>query len=166
MKIEVNIDDYISEEEKRDLAIESFKEAIKSNLFKSIDGTIQADSEATRVIGNITHDIVFEEVQKYIPDAKEKIKDKVRSIIRKSDIEFHVFKKKDAWDNEESLAVTYMNQAVMESKDEFKEKIKKELMEFDVSALVAEQVSDAFDELAGNIYKLSELFIEGKSNPS
>ena len=61
-QIEINIDSYLSEDEKKELAIQVFKDQVKKELFKSNDGTIQSDSEVQRIIGNISHEIVMQEV--------------------------------------------------------------------------------------------------------
>ena len=83
MNVDVNINDYLSEEDKKEIAIDVFRQQVKKELFNSNDGTVQADSEIQRIIGNITHEVVFTEVQKYIPDAKEQIIGKVKKALAK-----------------------------------------------------------------------------------
>lgn len=155
--VEIDIDDYLSEDEKKAYAIQAFKEQIVKSMFKMKDGRVSED-EAVRLIGNISHGIVFEEVQKYIPDFEAKIKENVKKILGESKLLYHVFKKKDAWDREESLAVTYMNEAVRESRDVFKERIKKVIANYDVSTEVSAEISNSFYELADTMSALSELF--------
>ena len=58
---------------------------------------IQLDAKIQRVIGNISHFIVMEEVQKYIPNFEELIKQKTLQVINKDSFSYEVFKKKDAW---------------------------------------------------------------------
>jgi len=106
--IEIDINSYISEEEKRELAIQVFKERIENELFKAPKGTVIADSEVQRIIGNITSSVVISEISKYIPDYKEKINKKVSEAISK-DISYYVFKKKDSWGGEDSIAIKYIN---------------------------------------------------------
>lgn len=155
--IEINIDDYLSEQEKKELAIEAFKESIKNGIFKGKTG-IQLDSEIQRVIGNISHSIVMDEVQKYIPNCEELIKQKTLDVINKSSFNYEVFKKKDAWDKEESLAITYMREVVMQSKNEFQEKIRETIRNYDAKEDIRQAISDEFATMADTIYKLSELF--------
>jgi len=62
MNVEIDINEYLSEEDKKEIAIDVFRQQVKNQLFKSTDGTVQSDSEIQRVIGNITHEIVFQEV--------------------------------------------------------------------------------------------------------
>lgn len=161
--IKIDIDEYLSESEKKEYAIEAFKEAIKKELFKSSSGTIQSDSEAQRIIGNISHEIVFEEVQKFIPDFRDKIKEKVKEIILNDSLSYQVFRKKDVWEKDESLAVKYMREAIDSEKRAFQERVKSEMRNFDLSEDISNQVSEFFDSIAGNMYALSELFSKPKN---
>ncbi len=157
-QIEINIDSYLSENEKKELAIQVFKDQVKKELFKSTDGTIQSDSEVQRIIGNITGQIVMNEVQKYIPECEEMIKAKTIEALSKDDYTYYVFKKKDVWDKEESLAVTYMNETVRNCKEIFQSRIKETIENYDLSKDISSEISDTFGEMADTIYKLSELF--------
>ncbi len=158
-QVKININDYLSEEEKKEIAVDVFRNQVKTQLFKSIDGTVQSDSEVQRVIGNISYEIVFNEVQKYIPDAKKMVEDKVSKILKEKDLSYYVFRKKDAWDKEESLAITYLNQEVKSNEEMFKERIKKEMEEYDLGDDLNKELSDKFDKLADTMYSLSDLFI-------
>jgi len=158
-EVTINIDDYLSEEEKKEIAIDVFRNQVKTQLFKSIDGTIQSDSEVQRVIGNISYEIVFNEVQKYIPNAKKMVEDKVSKILKEKDLSYYIFRKKDAWDKEESLAITYLNQEVKSNEEMFKSRIKKEMEEYDLGDDLNKELSNKFDKLADTMYSLSDLFI-------
>lgn len=157
-QIELDIDKYLSEEEKKQLAIDVFKERISKELFKSREGTIQSDSEIQRVIGNISHAIVMKEVQKYIPDFESQIKNKVKKALSEGNIKYEIFKVKNAWDSQESLAITHLNEAVKENRDILKQRVLNAIMNYDLSSQIKEEVSSLFEEMAGNLYKLSELF--------
>lgn len=155
--ITIDINDYLSESEKKEYAIEAFKEVIKKGMFNDKEG-IQLDREIQRVIGNISHSIVMDEVQKYIPNCEELIKQKVLKILNEDSLTYQVFKKKDAWENKESLAITYMEQTIRENKELFQRRIKETIENYDLSKDIAEQISNEFGQMADTIYKLSELF--------
>jgi hypothetical protein len=157
-QIEIDINEYLTENEKKELIIEAFKEQVKSELFKSHNGTIQSDSEVQRIIGNITGQIVMNEVQKYIPDCEKMIREKTIEALIKDNYSYYVFKKKDAWDKEESLAVTYMNETIKSCKETFQKRIKETIENYDLSNDIAEQISNEFSQMADTIYKLSDLF--------
>ena len=155
--IVIDINDYLSESEKKEYAIEAFKETIKKGMFNDKQG-IQLDAEIQRVIGNISRSIVMEEVQKYIPNCEELIKKKTLEVINKDSFSYEVFKKKDAWDKDESLAITYMNETIRANKELFQKRIKETIENYDLSNDIAEQISNEFGQMADTIYKLSELF--------
>ena len=155
--ITIDINDYLSESEKKEYAIQAFKETIKKGMFDDKEG-IQLDREIQRVIGNISHSIVMDEVQKYIPNCEELIKQKVLQILTEDSFSYQVFKKKDAWENQESLAITYMNETIRENKEVFQKRIKETIENYDLSNDIAEQISNEFGQMADTIYKLSELF--------
>lgn len=160
--IEINIDDYLSESEKKEYAIQAFKESIKHGMFKEKEG-IQLDSEIQRVIGNISYSIVMQAVQEHIPNSEELIKQKTLDIIKSSDFSYQLFQKKDAWDKEESLAITYMREVVAQTKNEFQDKIRETIRNYDPTEDIKNAISDQFGEMADTMYKLSELF-QGKTN--
>lgn len=153
----VNINDYLSEEDKKAIAIDVFRQQVKNELFNGNDGTVQADNEVQRIIGNITHEVVFTEVQKYIPDVKEQIISKVKRVLAK-DLSYEVFRKKDAWGKEESLAITYIKEEVKANEEVFKTRIKDMIANYDLEPTLNEEVANKFDKLAETMYGLSELF--------
>ena len=156
--VEVNINDYLSEEDKKEIAIDVFRSQVKSELFKHGNGSVQSDSEIQRVIGNITGQIVMNEIQKYIPDAEERIREETLNAINKGDFSYQVFKKKDAWDKDESLAITYMREVIQKSKLEFQDKIHDAIKNYDATDDIKEAIGETFNEMADTVYKLSELF--------
>ena len=158
VQIEIDINEYLTENEKKKLVMEAFKEQVKSELFKSHNGTVQSDSEVQRIIGNITAQIVMNEVQKYIPECEEMIRRKTIDALNKNDYTYFVFKKKDAWGAEESLAITYMNQVVRNCKELFQKRIKETIENYDLSNDISAQISNEFAQMADTIYKLSDLF--------
>ena len=155
--IQINIDDYLSESEKKQYAIEAFKESIKHDLFNGKDG-VQLDSEIQRVIGNISHSIVMTEIQKYIPNYEELIKEKTLAVLQKDNFSYEVFKKKDPWGGEDSLAVTYMREVIQKNKELFQQKIKSDIENYDASDDIREAIGSEFAEMSDTLYKLSELF--------
>jgi hypothetical protein len=160
--IEIDINKYLSEEEKKSIAIDVFKERLSKDLFKGCSGTVQSDSEIQRIIGNISHAIVMKEVQKHIPDCEKMIKSKTIQALEKEDFSYQIFKKKDAWGGEESLAVTYIKEVVQASRDVFKSKIKETIENYDFKSEVSEEISKEFNKMADTIYNLSDLFSSRK----
>ena len=163
LTITINIDDYLSESEKKEYAIEAFKEAVKVGMFKEKQG-VQLDSEIQRVIGNISHNIVMEEVQKYIPNCEQLIKDKTLEIIKEENFRHKIFHRKDPWGGADSLAITYMDSIIKNSKEEFENKIKDAILAYDPSDDIRDKLSDTFEKMGDTVYKLSELFLQKRES--
>lgn len=158
--INIDLSKYITEEEKKEIAINVFKERVERELFKGNKGTVQSDSEIQRIIGNISHEIVVNEVSKHIPDFESKIKDKVSETIQRKDFSYEVFRKKDAWGTPQSLAVTIIKKEIEDQQDFLKDKIKEAIKNYDASKDVSNKISSLFEEMSYSLSSLSELFIK------
>jgi hypothetical protein len=146
----LNVDNYLTFEEKKNIIKELFTEKVAELLSK--------ESNISRIISNISHDIVFNEVQRFIPNYEEQIKLNVQNILRENKLNYYVFKKKDAWDNDESLAIKYLNETVIANKDVFQSRIKECIENYDLSSDISENVSNHFSQMAESLSNLSELF--------
>lgn len=163
LTITINIDNYLSESEKKEYAIEAFKQAVIEGMFNKKQG-VQLDSEIQRVIGNISHNIVMAEVQKYIPNCEQLIKDKTLEIIKKENFSHQIFHRKDPWGGSDSVAITYMDSVINASKSDFEKKIKDAILSYDPSDDIRDKLSDTFEKMGDTVYKLSELFMQKKES--
>lgn len=157
LEAKIKIDDYLSQEEKKQIAIDVFSKRLKNELFKSNECTVQSDSEIQRIIGNISHKIVMNEMEKFIPNCENMIKDKVKKIL-KGDLTYKIFQKSNGWGDKDSLAIQYIKEATQENELYFKNRIKKEMANYDLKDVLSQQVSNSFGDMADTIYKLSDLF--------
>ena len=151
MEALICIDDYLSEGDKIELAQEVFRERIRTELFKNNKGTVQSDSEIQRIIGNITHHIVFEEVQKYIPDFKNLIIDKAREAIEKGDLAWEIFRKKSAWDDHESLGITYLTEAIKANKETLYARVEDVMMNHDFVQDIINELGEVLEDMASKL---------------
>lgn len=155
-KVEININKYLSEEDKKSLATDVFKDYIKESLFGG-KSEVVTDSEIQRIIGNISHDIVMREVQKHIPDFEHLIKSKVSKVITKDDLSYQVFKKKSAWESEESKAITYLNEVVEEQKGVFQDRVRNTIREYDFTDTILDKISEHVSNMSESLYDLALL---------
>lgn len=158
MKAEIEIDNYLTEEEKKEIAIDVFRERISKDLFKGHMSSLERDSEIQRIIGNISHDIVIEEMNRRISNYEEMLKAKVEETLNKSDLSYYIFKRKDAWDKEESLGTTYLQEEIRANKDVIKSKIREAIANYDPENDIANAISNEFDNMATSLYQLVDLF--------
>jgi len=111
----INIDNYLSEEEKKQIAIDVFRDACRQ---RSV-----ADFE--RIVTNSAYEVVWKSMDEFCDKSVvAKLKNKIRSII--GDLtEFDIFKKPGAWDREANGPYEILVQCVKENKPLISEKVEK-----------------------------------------
>jgi len=147
MKIEINIEDYLTEEDKKQICKESFKNMVYKGL---IEKTKEKDRMANyeRIVSNSIHFYLNKEIDEIIgADVKALIKNATIDTIKKKDFTYSLFRKKSAWEKEDSLALTISNEAVESYRDVMTEKIHRKLDE-----AVEELGVDNLQELFSNVF--------------
>jgi hypothetical protein len=122
MKIEINIDDYLSKDEMKQLCIEYFK------------NTLAADPVNTeRILDNMAYSAAFKILDSVLTAnmmliIRKKVNKRITDIS-----DFDIFRKKDAWGSEDSEAYLEVKKAVSEHKHLINGLVKKAILEHDFS---------------------------------
>lgn len=105
--MQIEIDKYISEEEKRWIAIEEWRKMVRE----------ACKGNAERIMGNIAHDVVGKMVDEALGEnANRIIADKAIAVIDELSV-YSVFRRADAWDRAESPAYKALMDAVVANAD-------------------------------------------------
>ena len=126
--MEINIDDFISEDERREIAIETFRDKIK----EAFGGDEYSDSgkERDRVVKNAVSKWITDYVETTLTEEDKKlIREKTVEAIRDAHYEYRIFEKPDVWDRTEYTAYRVVTQAVKENEDFIKEKVTEAIIE-------------------------------------
>jgi len=126
--MEINIDNYISEDEKREIALEIFRDKVK----KAFGGDQYSDSgkERDRVIKNAVAHWITEYIETTLTNEdKLLLQDNVRESIVKANYSFYIFSKPDVWDRTEYTAHKVITQAVKENEEFIKSKVTEAIVE-------------------------------------
>lgn len=108
--MEINVEDYLDRDE------------IKDIIKNQIRYIVERDAE--RLLTNSAYYVVFKAVDEALDNsAKEFIKAKAIAIINELS-EYSVFRKKDAWEKEDSIAYQILQEAMNENKDLIKQKVR------------------------------------------
>jgi len=157
MEAQINVKDYLSDETMEEIARDVFREQLKISLLKN-DGIV-ADSEMSRFISNISHQFVMEEVQKHIPNVENLIKEKTEKLIAEKDFSYYVFKTKDVWEKEESLAITYIKETTKNAKEIIQKKIMQTIDNHDYAKTISDCIGEEFVAISELLYKIGDRFI-------
>lgn len=105
--MKLDIDQYISEEEKSKIAVEVFKNQVR-HYFKE-------EADVKRILSNISYDIVYKMVDESLDsDMTDFMAKKVKETIEELS-PFTLFKKPDAWDKESNAAYNHLQECVAEN---------------------------------------------------
>lgn len=139
MEISINIEDYVSEQDIRDEALKTIGESFKEQFKK------EADVE--RVLSNLSHEYIFQEVVKYLEIDSEEVEKRIREGIAKAlssesnTIVYKVFQRADAWDRTESPAVKILDDVLKDSRPKIEECVNKIIEEYPFREL-REEIED------------------------
>lgn len=139
MNVTINLDDYITEEEKKQIAIDIFKNEVLAEVRKAPE----------RIFSNAAYHVVYQMVDDAIAgDTSDVIRAKALHIINNLS-ESTVFRKADAWHNKESEAYSILNASFIGNREILERKIVEHLECFDSGKLkksVGEAVKDIVSE--------------------
>ena len=147
-KLEIKLEDY--------LTIDEIKDIVRDEFAASVAKTLSEEADLTRIIGNIAHDIVFNEVKKYIPEFKELLTKNVKQIIEKKDYQWGIFRCKDVWDREEGPGLTIIKETLNANKDAIKKRIEDAINNFDINELCQDYLNKKMEEVAEEFGKISD----------
>lgn len=139
--MEINIENYLSDIEIKNIIIEEFREEIQKSIRRT---------GVSRFIANLAYQNVFEEINKEAPNFENEIKEKTKEVIENL-TSYSVFRKKDLVDNEDSLAQKYLEQSVENNKDIIENKVKDILnnlsktdISYEISSIIEDKIENLF----------------------
>lgn len=146
--IKINIEDYLSEQEIKEI----FVDEVRSQAAKFFAN----ESNAQRLLINLSYNLIFEEVDKIIPNSRQVIIDKTIKEISNRDFNYMVFR--DAsYGSKCSLAYSYVEEAVKNQKELINQKVKETIENRDYSDEIWSKFEELGENFISNIYAIVEL---------
>lgn len=113
----IDIEEYLSQEEIKCIVIQEFRSHIQQHFKK--------ESDMQRILTNTAYLTIYKELNEITDNQAEKIiKDKLNELLQKPLYFGEVFKCKDVWDKDESKAFKILMNVVEENKQLLSEKVK------------------------------------------
>lgn len=140
--ITIDIDNYLSEEDKEEIARDLFKEELRKGFLAKPDHKKNIENYE-RVISNSVHYFLEEEIDSIVgQDHKELIEKKVKTHLSKDNLSYILFRNKSPWNSEPSVAQKMMDEIVIENRGLAENKIKKALENIDVDTNMQEWATE------------------------
>lgn len=140
MELKINIEDYLSELEIKEIAKEQLEYSFKE-LFRK-----EADIE--RILSNISHEFVFDLINSQCDcDLEQILKDTIKDTLQNKDISFYLFRRQDAWDRSESPMIKIIDEEVINSRPLIKEMIEKHIEKYPFNELDENEIVDTISDV-------------------
>ena len=137
----INIEDYLTEEEIKEIVKEEFRDKIKESLRRN---------GVTTWIANMGYKNVLEIINTEIPEYETLVKEKTKEVIEGLS-SYSVFRKADLVDREDSLGQKYLEKSVEENKEIINNKVIKIFNElgkqdisYEISNIIEEKIENMF----------------------
>lgn len=144
MKIEINIKDYMSDEE--------IKSIIEDEIVKETRRTLCNEKEITRILTNISYYELWRKIEEEVPNCQEIIKEKTKEKMLEIS-KFDIFQKRDDFmERKESLAQQFLNESVNENKNIINDKVKTIMNELSLTD-IKYNIQSIIEQYIENLFK-------------
>lgn len=145
--MEIKIENYLSESEIKQIVIDEVRLSIREHFVN--------ETNAKRLLSNLSYEIVYDEVDKIVPNSRQLVYDTVVSVIK--DIKNYSVFRDAAYGGKKSLAYEIMEQAVRDNKDMINAKVKETIINKDYSKEIWEKFEELAETFISNICAITEL---------
>lgn len=139
MEVSINVYDVASEQEVKEAALD----AVRSLVVKQFSGS---EENLNRLITNLSYDAVFEMVNKQFDGKlKEILKSKISDIIKNLK-SYEVFKRKDAWEQEDSVGYKILQEEMTNARPLIKSRIEEIIKNYPFNELKNDEIGNVVYE--------------------
>lgn len=118
MELSIRIEDYITPEEIKAIAMEAVRDSITRTFCRD-------EASINRLISNLSYQFIFKAVSDAIGEnAQAKITEKVKELLEDgSSIRYELWRRKDAWQKDESPAIPILHKAIKDNEGLIRAKV-------------------------------------------
>lgn len=142
MNINIDIKDYVSEEEIKDIIGDEIRRSVRYHM--------NNEAELSRIITNISYKELWKQIELEVPNCEKTLKEKTIERIRNIS-DYDIFRRKDNFGAEDSLATKLIDECVKENKNIINDKVKNifnELsnsdLKYDIQGILEEYIEKLF----------------------
>lgn len=147
--MDIKIENYLSDEK--------IKEIVSDELRQQIRDYFKNESNANRLIINLSYDVVIEAVNEIVPNFHEILVEKTQRLINEKDLSFVLFNYDYSTGNPKSLAAKIIEQTVNQNKPLIQDNTVKAIHAINYEDKALKTLKRLSDEFASNIYEFIEI---------
>jgi hypothetical protein len=153
--MEINISEYLSHDEIKDIVTDELRNQIRNHF--------NGEQESERLLSNLAHEFVFNEIEKISPNYKSQVIEKVESILSK-DLTFYIFRNHYSTNAPQSFASKLIDQTVKENIELFKSKIISDILAKDYTEDSLCKFQNLAENFTSNIYDFIDAIRDRKES--
>jgi len=138
--MQIKIEDYLSDFEMKEIALEEFRKEIRSKL----------NQDLTTIMTNACYRVVFEEVDNNIPLSKDQIREKTLEILNQAG-SYTVFRNHWQTNKAQSLASIIVEEYVAENKELIKNKVIEVIKSPSLDYEILNKIENTFEDFSSLI---------------
>ncbi len=150
--MEIEIEKYLSEAEIKNIVSDQIRYEV-SEFFKT-------EKNAQRLLSNLSYEIVFNEIDKVIPNSRELVISKTKTVL--NDIKNYQVFRDASYGSDKSLGYKIMEESVKYNKDLINEKVKETITSKDYSKEIWDRYEAMAESFMSNFYEIARLGRENK----
>lgn len=161
METTINIDNYLTEEEQKDIIISEFKNVVRRMICKNGDNGVEKQIE--RILGNCAlHTITEMFNQHYNSDIENIIIRHVDKVLADGSLTYHIFHKKDVWGNDDSIGTKIIEKAVLNNKDVIEQRVTECIENYNISESLENVIVSAIENRISSLDSILEVMLKNK----
>lgn len=155
--MEIKIEDYLSNEE--------IKEIVQDELRTQIRQFFSGSEENTqRLLSNLAYHVVREELDKIVPNYHNDLVNKVSELLQEKDLNYHVFNYDHFSGAPKSYGAKVVENTVKENTELIKSKVIEAIQNKDYTEEALMKLENLSEEFTSNIYNFVELMRKKNEN--
>lgn len=160
METTINIDNYLTDEEQKDIIISEFRSSVRQIICKNGDNGIEQQVE--RILGNCVLHTITEMFNKhYNSDIENIIIKHVNKTLAENNLTYHIFHKKDVWGNDDSVGTKILEKAVLNNKDVIEQRVAECIENYNISKSLEDVIVSAIEDRISSLDSILEAINKG-----
>lgn len=144
------IDKYLSHEEMKALAIEAYKDTIRTEI-----ANIKGDhmiSDYDRVVSNAVYYYLESEIDGIVGlSAKDVIEKKIKELLERDDLQMTVFRSRSPWHDKPSIGMQIVENAVRNNQDLIDAKVVEQIKNLDFGTMKSEIIEGIYSAITEHL---------------
>ena len=148
--MEIDIKEYLSEEEIKNICASEVREIIRQNI-------LHYQNDIKNCIASLSYKVIEKDIDEKIPDYKEQIVAGIERCLEEKYQMFHVFRKPDTYDRVGNVGYEIVKSQIMKREQDIRDRVNKEIDEYDPKELITNMFARKWEEAMERFQDIADI---------